>query len=171
MKRIFHPKMHVRSVQDIDLDELKRRGLTNLIVDLDETLRKRNSGQMPGSSIEWIKETKAKGFNICVSSNNPFFWMNSGLSKLLGVPVSTFALKPFPFAIHHAMWKLASKRKNTALVGDQLFTDILGANLAGVYSILVDPITGVEKGFLRRMMRWFEQKVFPRVNLDLSKKA
>ena len=165
--KIFYPKMHARSIQDIDLAKLKSMGITNLIVDLDETLRKRNSGTMPESSIEWIKDTKAKGFNICISSNNPFFWVNRGLSKLLGVPISTLALKPFPFAIHHAMWTLRSKRKNTALIGDQLFTDILGANLAGVYSILVDPITGVEKGFLRRLMRWFEQKIFPRVSLDL----
>jgi uncharacterized protein len=163
--------MHFRSIQDIDLNKLKEHGITNLIVDLDETLRKRNSSEMPEASVRWIRETKAKGFNICISSNNPFFWRNTKLTKLLGVPVSTFALKPLPFSTHHAMWVLKSKRKNTALIGDQLFTDILGANLAGVYSILVDPITGVEKGFFRRIMRWFEQKVFPRVNLDLSKKA
>jgi hypothetical protein len=62
---------------------------------------------------------------------------------------------------------LRSKPSNTALIGDQLFTDIFGANLAGIYSILVDPITGAEKGMFRRMMRWLEQKVFPRINLKL----
>jgi uncharacterized protein len=164
---IFHPKLHAKSIQAIDLSALKAQGITNLIVDLDETLRKRNSKEMPQSSIDWMNELKKQGFNICITSNNPFPWRNSNISKLLGVPVSIFALKPLPIAFRHAMWTLKSKPENTALIGDQLLTDILGANLVGIYTILVDPFTGAEKGFFRRLMRWMEQVIFPRVNLQL----
>jgi hypothetical protein len=164
---IFYPKLHVKSVQNIDLSKLKEMGIEALIVDLDETLRKRNSSFIPDGSIKWIDEVKKMGFKVCITSNNPFGWQLKDIEKKLNVPVGLLALKPFPFAFNHAMGILRSKPSNTALIGDQLFTDIFGANLVGIYSILVDPITGAEKGIFRRMMRWLEQKVFPRVNLKL----
>jgi HAD superfamily phosphatase (TIGR01668 family) len=165
--KIFHPKLHVKNIQKINLEALKAKGITNLMIDLDETLRKRNSMDMPQSSIDWINEVKSKGFKVCITSNNPFPWRNAHVGKMLGVPVGIFAMKPFPLAFHHAMWLLKSKPQNTALIGDQLLTDILGANMLGIYSILVDPFTGAEKGVFRRIMRWLEQVIFPRVNLDL----
>jgi uncharacterized protein len=164
---IFYPKEHDRDVQSIDLDKLKRLGITHLIVDLDETLRKRNSDFIPDSSIKWIEDVKKKGFNVCISSNNPFAWKLKDIEKKLSIPCSMLALKPLPISLRHAMKMLGSGVSNTAVIGDQLFTDILGANLLGVYSILVNPITGAEKGIFRRIMRWLEQRVFPRVNLDL----
>ncbi|MFH1709917.1 MAG: YqeG family HAD IIIA-type phosphatase, partial [bacterium] len=149
------------------LSKLQSLGIHNLIVDLDETLRKRNSDHIPEGSVQWIEDVKKRGFNVCITSNNPFGWQLDSVKKKLNVPVSLFALKPLPLAFRHAMNLLGSKPSNTALIGDQLFTDILGANLAGIYSILVDPITGSEKGMFRRVMRWLEQMVFPRVNLKL----
>ena len=165
--RIFQPKLHIRTIQDLDLEKLRSLGITNLIVDLDETLRKRNSSMIPEASIRWVESVKKSGFGVCISSNNPFPWKNSRIEQTFKVPCSFLALKPFPLAYRHAMKLISAKPSNTAFIGDQLFTDILGANMLGIYSILVDPITGAEKGIFRRMMRWLEQKVFPRVNLGL----
>jgi HAD superfamily phosphatase (TIGR01668 family) len=164
---IFYPKEHVRNVQAIDLSKLKSMGIDNLIVDLDETLRKRNSDLIPEGSVKWIEEVKSRGFKVCITSNNPFRWKLRKIEKVFNAPVSFFALKPLPIAFKNAMKLLGSKPSNTALIGDQLFTDIAGANWLGIYTILVDPITGAEKGIFRRMMRWLEQKVFPRVKLEL----
>ncbi len=164
---IFYPKAHFRNVQGIDLSKLQALGITNLIVDLDETLRKRNSSNIPEGSIKWIEEAKSKGFKVCITSNNPFWWKLRKMEDIFNTPVSLLALKPLPIAFNHAMSLLSSKPSNTALIGDQLFTDIVGANMLGIYTILVDPITGAEKGIFRRMMRWLEQKVFPRVKLEL----
>jgi len=165
--KIFYPKLHVSTIQAIDLSSLRALGINNLIVDLDETLRKRNSDLIPEASVKWIEEVKKRGFNVCITSNNPFGWKNRKIKETFKVPVSLLALKPFPFAFRHAMRLLGSNPSNTALIGDQLFTDILGANMVGIYTILVDPITGAEKGIFRRIMRWLEQKIFPRVNLKL----
>lgn len=164
---IFYPRAHYKTVQDIDLSKLQALGINNLIVDLDETLRKRNSDNIPEGSVKWIDEVKRRGFKVCITSNNPFGWKISKVEETLKAPVSFMALKPLPAAFNHAMRMLGSKPSNTALIGDQLFTDIFGANMLGIYTILVDPITGAEKGVFRRMMRWLEQKVFPRVNLEL----
>lgn len=154
-------------MQDLNLEELKMKGITNLIVDLDETLRKRNSTSIPESSVNWVRDAKNRGFKVCISSNNPFPWKNSRIERTFNVPCSFLALKPFPIAYTHAMKLIGASRANTAFIGDQLFTDVFGANLLGLYSILVDPITGAEKGFFRRIMRWLEQRVFPRVSLKL----
>ena len=164
---IFYPKLHVKDVQSIDLPKLRALGIDNLIVDLDETLRKRNSDNIPESSVKWLEEVKKKGFNVCITSNNPLWWKLKKIENILDTPVSMLALKPFPIAYNHAMKMLGSKPSNSALIGDQLFTDIVGANFLGIYTILVDPITGAEKGFFRRIMRWLEQRVFPRVKLEL----
>jgi len=165
--KIFQPKVHYKTVHDIDLNKLKSMGIINLMVDLDETLRKRNSGEIPEESIEWIQGLKEKGFNVCITSNNPFPWQVKKIEELFKVPCTIFALKPLPIAFYQAMRVLKSRTSNTALIGDQLFTDIWGANILGIYSILVDPITGAEKGIFRRMMRWLEEKVFPRINLEI----
>jgi hypothetical protein len=151
--------MHVKSVQDLDLSKLKSLGMNSLIVDLDETLRKRNSNDIPERSIDWIKAVKAQGFKVCVTSNNPFGWKMEKVRDILDTPVTFLAFKPFPMAFKEAMRQLGSKPSNTALVGDQLFTDIFGANMLGIFTILVDPISGAEKGFFRRIMRWLENKV------------
>lgn len=164
---IFYPKEHFRNVQAINLSKLQALGINNLIVDLDETLRKRNSDHIPEGSVNWIEEVKKKGFKICITSNNPFRWKLRKIEGIFKAPVSSFALKPFPIAFTNAMRLLGSKPSNTALIGDQLFTDIVGANLLGIHTILVDPITGAEKGIFRRIMRWLEQRVFPRVKLEL----
>jgi uncharacterized protein len=164
---IFYPKEHVRNVQAVDLSKLRAMGIDNLIVDLDETLRKRNSDQIPGTSVKWIEYVKKMGFKVCITSNNPFRWKLRKIEEVFKSPVSFFALKPMPIAFKNAMKLLGSKPSNTALIGDQLFTDIAGANWLGIYTILVDPITGAEKGIFRRIMRWLEQRVFPRVKLEL----
>jgi HAD superfamily phosphatase (TIGR01668 family) len=122
---------------------------------------------VPRSSIEWVQKVKNAGFGVCITSNNPFPWKNNKIHDIFNVPCSFLALKPLPLAFKHAMNLLGSSPANTASIGDQLFTDIFGSNILGIYSILVDPITGAEKGFFRRLMRWLEQKVFPRVNLKL----
>ena len=151
--------MHAKNIQSIDLLQLRSAGINSLIVDLDETLRKRNSSDMPESSIKWIEEVKSRGFKVCVTSNNPFGWRIEKVREMLDTPVAFLAFKPFPMAFKQAMKQLGSDPSNTALIGDQVFTDIFGANILGIYTILVDPISGAEKGFFRRIMRWLENKV------------
>lgn len=166
MRELFYPKAHYRTVQDIELIKLKVKGITNLLVDLDETLRKRNSDFVPEASLRWLKDIQKQGFKVCITSNNIMPWKTKQVADKLGLPVTLFALKPLPFAFKHGMKQLNSTPETTVMIGDQLFTDIFGANLLGIYTILVSPITGAEKGFFRRVMRWLEQKVFPRVKLD-----
>jgi len=158
--RSFIPREYRRSIGEIDLDGLKQKGINHLIVDLDETLRKRNDDHIPDSSINWIKKAEAAGFNVCVSSNSLFPWKFDKVRERLHVPSYAFTLKPLPFAFWKAFGILNSNAKNTAMIGDQLFTDILGANLLGIYTIMVAPMTKNERGFHRRLMRWLESKFY-----------
>lgn len=154
--KIFHPREFRASVDDIDLQELRARGISHLIVDLDETLRKRNDDNIPESSINWIKKAEAAGFNVCVSSNSIFPWKFKKIGSKLHVPSYAFTLKPLPFAFWKAFKILGSNAANTAMIGDQLFTDILGANILGIYTVMVAPFTKKESGVHRHFMRWLE---------------
>ncbi|MFC1766965.1 YqeG family HAD IIIA-type phosphatase [Candidatus Margulisiibacteriota bacterium] len=157
---VFKPKEYRDSIHDIDLQDLKNKGISHLIVDLDETLRKRNDDHIPASSIEWINKAKEAGFNLCVSSNSFFPWKFKKIREKLNVPCYAFTIKPLPFAFWKALKILSSKTSNTAMIGDQLFTDIVGANLLGIYTIMVAAVTKDEKGFHRRLMRWVERKFY-----------
>jgi len=158
--KLFHPKEHKSSVQSINLNKLKRKGIKGLIVDLDETLRKRNSSFIPKESLKWVQEAKNKGFKVCVISNNIFPWKRKKIQDKFHVPIALFSLKPLPFAIKKAMSMLKTNEDSTALIGDQLYSDILGANMLGLHSILVDPMSKTEKGPVRRMVRWIERKIY-----------
>jgi predicted HAD superfamily phosphohydrolase YqeG len=79
------------------------------------------------------------------------------IAETLGVPSLHLSLKPLPFAFWQAMKLLGSAPKTTAMIGDQLFMDILGANLLGIYSIFVEHLTK-ETFPPRQWMRWLEQK-------------
>lgn len=156
---IIKPREFISSIHDVDLQNLKKKGIKGLIVDLDETLRRRNDDHIPEASVKWIDKAKALGFNICVTSNSIFPWKFNKIREKLKVPCIALTLKPLPFAFWKSLKILKSKSSNTAMIGDQLFTDILGANLLGIYTIMVAPITPDEKGIHRRIMRWVERKI------------
>lgn len=76
----------------------------------------------------------------CIVSNN-FSLRVRRIGALLGIPVVGWALKPVPIGFWRAMAIMGTDRATTALVGDQLFTDVLGGNLLGLRTILVDPLS------------------------------
>jgi predicted HAD superfamily phosphohydrolase YqeG len=90
---------------------------------------------------------------------------------VLGVPVVGWALKPVPLGLWRAMAIMGTRRVTTALVGDQLFTDILGGNLLGIYTILVEPLSTDEfptTRLVRRIERLIRARIVQRVRLEES---
>ena len=80
---------------------------------------------------------------------------------ILGLDVVGLAAKPLPFGYFRAVKKLKIKRKNVAIVGDQIFTDVMGGNLSGVKTILVTDITPEDKPFFK-FKRKLEKKLLKR---------
>ena len=134
------PDYYLRSVSDINLDELRARGVDTLLVDLDNTLLPRDGSDIPASARLWAQSLAENGFTICLVSNN---WHErvSTVANELGIQLVAKAVKPLPFAFLKALRKVGSTRKRAAVVGDQMFTDVLGGKLLGMVTIMVLPLS------------------------------
>ncbi|HLW61679.1 MAG TPA: YqeG family HAD IIIA-type phosphatase [bacterium] len=157
MLRWLRPASQVPTVYDIDLRALRAQGIRGVILDLDNTIvpwgAHRPSPELPG----WIAAARAADLRLCIVSNN----MGSRVTKLammLGLPVVTGALKPWTKALRRALSVMETTPEVTALVGDQVLTDILGGNRLGLHTILVRP-QGRREFVLTRLMRFVERAI------------
>lgn len=137
---MLRPDLYFTSVHAIDLDDLRRRGVRHLLVDLDNTLLPRDTNVVPDDLREWARLVGREGFSVCLVSNN---WHErvKAVADELGFGLVPKALKPLPFAFRKALRVLGGEPGEAAVVGDQVFTDILGGNLAGMTTVLVEPLS------------------------------
>lgn len=140
MKNICIPDFYFKSIYDINFNELKRMGIENLIIDIDNTLVSWGSRFADDKVNKFIKELRDMKFNICLLSNSS----RKRVKRFRGemdVELFTTGIKPMKTMFLGALRKLDGKPENTCAIGDQIFTDIVGANRCGLYTILVDPIS------------------------------
>lgn len=140
---ILKPDLFLDSIHDLDWDKLRARGIRALILDLDNTLVGWRSPDTPPELLDWIKELKARGFVACLVSNN-FSDRVSSFGDRLGFPHVPRAAKPRRGAFRKAMSILNTSASETAVIGDQVFTDVLGGNRLGLFTVLVVPINNRE---------------------------
>ncbi len=153
--RALQPTDYLTGIHAIDLDQLRASGIDTLLIDLDNTLLPRNSGEVPESLRTWASQVKSQGFKVCIVSNN---WHErvGGVAADIGFELVAKAIKPLPFAFKKALTKMGSTREQAAIVGDQIFTDVLGGKLLGIRTVLVVPMTSSDLPhtlFLRRIER------------------
>ena len=133
------PNCYVKDVYSINYEDLYQRGYHNIVFDVDNTLLPVNDTNVPQSLIELFEYLKNGGFNICVVSNNEEERVKYPADKL-GVLYLSKANKPNKEAFDRALDILESGSNDTIMVGDQMLSDIKGANGYGLYTILVDPL-------------------------------
>jgi HAD superfamily phosphatase (TIGR01668 family) len=137
---LLSPDYYLRSVRDIDLEALRSAGIDTLLFDLDNTVLPRNSDSVPQDAKEWAQDLLSRGFKVCIVSNN---WHERvhAVAAELGVEIVAKALKPLPFALSKALKVTGSTRGQSVIVGDQVFTDVLGGKLLGIKTVLVVPLS------------------------------
>jgi len=137
---VLSPDYYYRDVYSIDLGALQATGIDTLLVDLDNTLLPRNSADIPAATRDWAADVASRGMRVCLVSNN---WHDRviGVADELGFDLVAKAVKPLPFAFLRALSRANSSRKKAAVVGDQMFTDILGGKMLGIATVLVTPLT------------------------------
>jgi HAD superfamily phosphatase (TIGR01668 family) len=129
------------SVSALDPARLRRDGFRVVLVDLDNTLVPRDSEAIPDESARWVDGLKAEGLSGGLLSNNWHERVNA-IAGALGLVAIPRALKPLPFAFRRAFRELSVEPEHVVVVGDQIFTDVLGGNLVGATTVLVDPLAG-----------------------------
>jgi HAD superfamily phosphatase (TIGR01668 family) len=157
---IFYPTKTARGVMDITKEMLDGIGVTALILDVDNTLATHNNPNLDPKVREWLSNMRECGIGLVILSNNykrrvrPF-------AEALKLPFSAFAAKPLPFGYARASRMLNTPKQNVAIVGDQIFTDVLGARLYGAKAILVEPLAP-EGGPFFRFKRKIEAMILRR---------
>lgn len=153
----LRPQEYHNSIFEIDLEKLRRMGKRAIILDLDNTLVRWNDPAPTPALLEWLAAVRGHGLKPCIVSNNSGPRVSEFASRA-GVPFVCNAAKPRRKGFARAMQQLGVEPHETVVVGDQLFTDILGGNRAGAYTILVVPIDRRE--FIgTRLVRMIERRV------------
>ncbi|WP_407308245.1 YqeG family HAD IIIA-type phosphatase [Desulfosporosinus sp. SB140] len=152
----FRPTLQALSLDCIVVEQLVQDGIKGLIIDLDNTMTPWNDLEVGPKVAEWFIKVKAAGISACVVSNNKKRQRVAAVAEQLQIPFVFGATKPRGRAFRAGMKLLGTGHKDTAVIGDQLFTDILGGNRLGLYTILVIPIN--DREFLgTRIMRRLER--------------
>ncbi|MCL2024243.1 MAG: YqeG family HAD IIIA-type phosphatase [Coriobacteriia bacterium] len=151
------PQHYLTSVLAITPAWLRAQGKTTLLIDLDNTLMPRDTRRVGADIKEWYDRMQAAGIKLCLVSNS---WHHQcyDVAQYLGSDIVAKAIKPLPFAFLAALKKVGSTRRESVVVGDQLFTDVLGATLLGMTSIMVEPLVTYDLGhtlILRHVERWY----------------
>lgn len=128
------------SALDIDGKTLSAAGITLLLADLDNTLAKYGQ-QMPDKAvIAWTEALRAAGVELFLLSNSRKPTRAKHFAEALGIPYQGHAGKPKTAGFLAAMERMGRTPAQTAMVGDQIFTDMLGAKRAGVLALMVEPL-------------------------------
>lgn len=148
MKSIFYPSIIAESIYDIDINELYNNGIRGLIFDIDNTLVGHGVLDVDDKLLNWIKDLKNMGFNICIVSNNKEYRVTK-FNEKINVLTIYKASKPRKRAFLKASEMMNIDINKIAVVGDQIFTDILGGNRLGMYTIMVKPVGKEEPWFIK----------------------
>lgn len=156
---MFGPDRYVSRLAGMSVDDLYAQGFRGLIVDLDNTLMGFRQTELEADHLAWVGRAHERGFRIVMVSNN-FTQRVHGIARQLGVQCIANALKPLPFGVMRAVRMLGMPRRQIAVVGDQLFTDVLSGKLCGLYTILCEPIENKDFA-LTKVFRFFERLMLP----------
>lgn len=140
----IYPDAYFKKVEDINVEFLNKNRIKALLLDVDNTLVD-HTKKMTENVIKWAKELKGQGVKLYILSNTNDKQKIENIVKQIDIPYQHFAMKPLKRGFKKAQKALGEKSENIAIVGDQIFTDIVGGKRCHMYTILVDPIK--EKDF------------------------
>jgi len=163
--RLFCPTSTAPSLPEVDVDDLRSKGIEFLILDLDNTIVAWQRSNVSDEVIRWVRDARESGMKLCVASNTRNPRRLSEIAGMLGIPFVCRAAKPRRKAFRTAMDSMGAEPERTAVIGDQIFTDVVGGNRAGLHTILVTPIhrrefigTKVSRLFESLVLYWLRRR-------------
>ena len=138
--RILSPKRRANTLASIDLKQLRSEGFVGLLIDLDNTIVPWRQSYISEEAKLFIKEAKALGYKICLFTNAKS-QRTIPISLALEIDNFSEAKKPFGVGFNTVIKTMGAKPEEVLMIGDQIFTDMLGGNRCGCYTILLPPIS------------------------------
>jgi len=139
MLNSFKPTWMVESIYQITPEELRKENIKAILTDLDNTLIAWNNPEATEETIQWIEWMKESGIKVVILSNNTDKRVGK-VASILELDFIPSAIKPFTKGFKRAFEDYPYSKEEWLMVGDQVWTDIKGANNAGIKSVLVKPI-------------------------------
>ena len=136
---ILYPKAHFNNVREINIDFLQKNNIKALILDVDNTLIDYDKN-LDEETIKWAEDLKERGIKLYILSNSNKKEKVKNVAEKLKIEYEYFAKKPFKSGFKKVKEKLKENPENIGVVGDQIFTDIIGGNRCKMFTILVEPI-------------------------------
>jgi HAD superfamily phosphatase (TIGR01668 family) len=166
MLSLLTPDAIVDRVEDISIELLHGLGVRGVALDLDNTIVPWHTSDLSPAVADWVGRLLADGLRVCLLTNN-YAGHATDVAQALSVPIIPGALKPLPAAFRRALAALAVPARESVVIGDQLFTDVLGGKLIGMHAILVRPLGGREF-FTTRFMRLMERPLLARMRHQIQ---
>ncbi|MFW8053970.1 MULTISPECIES: YqeG family HAD IIIA-type phosphatase [Vagococcus] len=135
----YKPTWMIEAIYDITPEQLKAHGIEAVLTDLDNTLIAWNNPDGTPELLAWIETMKEANIPVIVVSNNKASRIDRAV-KHLGLEYVSRAMKPFQKGFNEVERKYNLPKEKLIMIGDQLMTDIKGANNAGIRNVLVKPI-------------------------------
>ena len=157
MKNIY-PNLYYAKVEEITIQELIKNKIKLLILDVDNTLIDYYKN-LSDSVINWSKEMKGQGIKLYILSNTNDEEKVKKVAQKLDIPYKHFAMKPLKRGFKKIGKETQIQAENIAVVGDQIFTDVLGGNRSGMFTILVEPIDNKKDYWYTAWKRPIENKI------------
>ena len=165
---VFHPTLLKQRIYDLAAEDLRQMGIKALLLDKDNTLTKHHEHDLDIQTAAWLDAMQKEGIAMMIVSNSreprirPF-------AEQLKLPFVHTACKPLPFGFRRAVKTLGVSKKECLAIGDQTFTDVLGARLCGIRVCQLMPIETEKKGF--RLRRYFEKGIVARYQKKQEKRS
>ena len=136
----IYPNAYLENVQEITIQFLMENKLKALILDVDNTLIDYYKN-LSNEVIKWAHELQGQGIKLYILSNTNKKEKVKNVADKLEIPYKMFARKPSKKGFKDIQKELKIESENIGVVGDQIFTDVIGGNRCNMFTILVDPVT------------------------------
>lgn len=150
------PDYNLKNIYEIDLDELKAKGIKLIMFDLDSTLMVSKSGKYLPETLDWLAKVKENFDIVVVSNNNRGNYIDS-VKEISDFDVLGSCAKPETKVISEYISSKGYSAQDCAIVGDRPLTDILCGKRLGCMTILVGSINAENEGLPTQFVRWLER--------------
>ena len=161
MIKMLVPDLCISSCERIPIKMLQEKGIKVLMADIDNTLISLDTIETNANVHLFLKKMKDAGIVVVLVSNNIKSRVEAFANKC-GCNYYSFALKPYPFVFNRVLKDCGINSNELAIIGDQLFTDVLGGKFVKSYTILCKPIVANSGFITTRIFRIFEDLSFRR---------
>lgn len=145
-------------ITDVDLNWLKSLKITTILVDVDNTISPPDENIFFDGFVDWLSQVKMHKIDVIIVSNNHKKRVEA-VAAVLGIKFVSLSLKPLTFKVERFLRKIHIKKSETLIIGDQIFSDVLFANMFGIKSILLEPQAADRNKLSIKIKRKFEHIV------------